>query len=300
MNLRALQPKKQGPPSTDLFLEHHQAIRSVKHHQVRLLCLHWAQGASSAAERVKGTRVPPSSTPDLGDGMGQELGDKPSPTSRSETRAGASGRCSRPSRRTAAARLKPWLRAAKLPPPVPCPLSWSSLSPSLGAARGERILQAMKQQRISPHAPLQHQPAPLARCPAKPPVHCQSWQEPSWWHRDTLGQPGQQLPFKAQGVAGTAGTAQRPPPPPQQRRGRQERAAGRGLTFTPSFFLLPPLLPPGERRKEVKRARQGTKTRRPRISSMVPGGRAARPRGTGQWVLSSLQQPLLQSPGAQG
>lgn len=61
-------------------------------------------------------------------------------------------------------------------------------------------------------------------------------------------------------------------------------AGRRGLTFTPSFFLLPPLLPPGERRKEVRRARQGTRTRRPRISSMVPGGRAPR-------VSSSLQPP---------
>lgn len=69
-----------------------------------------------------------------------------------------------------------------------------------------------------------------------------------------------------------------------------------GLTFTPSFFLLPPLLPPGERRKEVRRARQGTKTRRPRISSMVPGGRVVGPRGTSWWLSSSLQQP----PGAQG
>jgi len=37
--------------------------------------------------------------------------------------------------------------------PHPRPLSWSSLclSPSLGAARGEYALQAMKQQRIAPH-----------------------------------------------------------------------------------------------------------------------------------------------------
>lgn len=131
-------------------------------------------------------------------------------------------------------------------------------------------------------------------------MRCLSWQEPSWWHGDASGQPGQQLPFKAQRVTGTAGTTRRPPLPPQQRRGRRERAAGRGLTFTPSFFLLPPLLPPGERRKEVRRARQGTKTRRPRISSMVPGGRAARPRGTGWWVLSSLRQLPVPTPGAQG
>lgn len=30
MNLQALQPKKQNPPSISLFLEHHQAISSVE------------------------------------------------------------------------------------------------------------------------------------------------------------------------------------------------------------------------------------------------------------------------------
>lgn len=75
-NLRALQPKKQDPLSTGSFLEHHQTICSVKHHQIRLLCLHWARGASSAPERVKGTHVPPCSSPAFGDGMGQELGGK--------------------------------------------------------------------------------------------------------------------------------------------------------------------------------------------------------------------------------
>lgn len=30
MNLQALQPKKRDPPSTSLFLEHHQAIYSVE------------------------------------------------------------------------------------------------------------------------------------------------------------------------------------------------------------------------------------------------------------------------------
>lgn len=106
--------------------------------------------------------MPPSSTPALGDGMGQELGGKPSPTSRSRMHAGASRRCSRPSHQMAAARLKPWLQAAKLPPRVPCPLSWSSLclSPSLGAARGERILQAMKQQQIPPAHPSSTSPLP--------------------------------------------------------------------------------------------------------------------------------------------
>lgn len=59
--------------------------------------------------------------------------------------------------------------------------------------------------------------------------------------------------------------------------GRAAQGTGAELTFTPSFFLLPPLLPPGERRKEISRARQGTKTRRARISSMVPGARVAGP-----------------------
>lgn len=72
------------------------------------------------------------------------------------------------------------------------------------------------------------------------------------------------------------------------------REAGRrGLTFTPSFFLLPPLLPPGERRKEVSRARQGTRTRRPRISSMMPGSRAV-------WQLSSSHSPSSTTLRAQG
>lgn len=95
--------------------------------------------------------MPPISTPALGDRMGQELGGEPGHSSRSGTHAGASRRCSHPPRRAAAARLKLWLWAAKLPPPVPCPLSWPGLclSPSLGAARGKQILQAMKEQRIS-------------------------------------------------------------------------------------------------------------------------------------------------------
>jgi len=74
-----------------------------------------------------------------------------------------------------------------------------------------------------PRAPLQHQPAPLARRVAKPPVRCPSRQEPSRWHGDAPGQPGQQLPFKARGVAGTTGTARRP-----RRRPSSREAGGRG------------------------------------------------------------------------
>lgn len=50
VNLRALQPKKQGPPSTGLFLEHHQAICSVKHHQVPLLCLPLGTGGQQRCQ----------------------------------------------------------------------------------------------------------------------------------------------------------------------------------------------------------------------------------------------------------
>lgn len=92
-------------------------------------------------------------------------------------------------------------------------------------------------------------------------------------HGDTQGLRGQGLPFTVQGATGP-GMARRPHrSAPQQWRGRRDRAAGRALTFTPSFFLLPPLLPPGERRKEIRRARQGTRTSRARSSSMVSGCR---------------------------
>lgn len=167
-----------------------------------------------------------------------------------------------------------------------CPLSWSSLclSPSLGAARDKRILPAMKQQR-APSAPA-HSPRPL-RCKAS--GARLSGQERS---RDTPGQPSQQLPFKAQVSRGLPawhstespraaghGNAHRrhgtETPRPPSREGRAAQGSGAELTFTPSFFLLPPLLPPGERRKEISRARQGTKTRRARISSMAVGARAA-------------------------
>lgn len=56
-------------------------------------------------------------------------------------------------------------------------------------------------------------------------------------------------------------------------------AGGRGLTLTPSFFLLPPLFPPVDKKKAVSTARQGAKTNRPSKSSMRkdgPGARQAR------------------------
>lgn len=196
-NLRSLQPEKRAPPDTGSFLEHHQAICSVKHHHTHLLCLRWARGAISAAKRVKGTHVPPCSTPALGDRMGQELGGEPSPTSRSGTHAGASRRCSPPISPNVccqAEAMAPGCKAA-----TPCPLSPLLVQPLPlpGCSEGRAHFAGRE---FPPDTP----PAP-SRSPRSPSLRRLSWQELSRWHGDTPGQLGQQLPFKAQGVTGTAG-----------------------------------------------------------------------------------------------
>lgn len=53
----------------------------------------------------------------------------------------------------------------------------------------------------------------------------------------------------------------------------------KGLTFTPSFFLLPPLFPPAEKEYHVKRARQGIRISTERIGSMSQVGQEQQKEG---------------------
>lgn len=261
-----------------------------------LCCLHWAQGKSSTAKGVKSAHVSPSSTPTIGTGIGTSL------TSCSGTPMLSEQAMRPPILLHGCCCSRFW--AAKLPPPVPCP-GPASASPPSWEQRGTSFSWRHRNSSEFPQRTLQRQPPPLARCAAEPPARCLSWQEPSRWHGDTPGQPSQlnSCPLKrtrcrrdCRRGAESTGTARRPPRPaghgkahrrhgtetPSTAPAAQGQAAegtGAELTFTPSFFLLPPLLPPGERRKEISRARQGTKTRRTRISSMVPGASAAGPPG---------------------
>lgn len=186
--------------------------------------------------------------------------------------------------------MDPWFWAAKPPPPDPCP-GPASASPPPWGQRGTSAYCRQWNSSEFPQCTLQHQPAPLARCAAKPPVHCPCWQQPSRWHGDTPGQPSQQLPFRVQGVAGDQGHSTETPRPAGH--GNAHRRQGTETPAAPQQRSAPGLSLPSRRHSSCCHhfcllERGGRRLAEP--------GRARRPggRGSAAWCrVPGRQDPQL-------
>uniref|UniRef100_A0A2D4K5A1 Uncharacterized protein n=1 Tax=Micrurus paraensis TaxID=1970185 RepID=A0A2D4K5A1_9SAUR len=69
-------------------------------------------------------------------------------------------------------------------------------------------------------------------------------------------------------------------------------------SFTPSFFLLPPLFPPVEKRYQVKRHKHDTRVRTVRLSNMRRTEQETRELKTAQSVLQHSLIKIQQSEGS--